>query len=243
VCVSKLAERDDKKKAKKDPTLDPREERFQAERAAKDAADAARIAARWGYDKDAAESKEADADAEGAARGNKRPRPATATEFSTEAPVSFGDVADRPPQLSVVPKSKLLSGSISHDRIIDSLLLMQEGKAAKRGGLKGLSEEARADWISKQRDKLSRETAAERAKQEQMESLREASIAAYKASKLKRRAEDEEAKLADTGKDKPYVRKRVLKKQQRNRERQQHFKDAADLEADMEIEAAGGFDD
>ena len=236
--VRKLDEREDKKKSKKDPSVDPREARFLAEREAKDKADAQRVASRWGYNPD----EEKDADEEGAARA-KRARTGTATEFTSAESVAFGEIVDRPPQLSVVPKSKVLSNKISHDRIIDSLLLMQEGKAKKRGGLKGLSAEEKADWISKQRDALSREEAVARAKEATLQSLREQSMAAYKASKAKRKAEDADAKLNDADKDKPYVKKSILKKQRRNRERMQQFKDAADLDLDMEIEAAGGFDD
>jgi len=174
-------------------------------------------------------------------RPAKRAR-TTATEFATSEPVGFGEIVDRPPTLTVVPKSKALPGAISHDRIIDSLLLMQEGKAKKRGGLKGMSDEEKAEWIAKQRDVLRRQDAQAAADQRALESLRAQSVAAYKASKLKRRAEEADA-ASKNDTEKPYIKKAVLKKMKRNRERMQQFKDNADLDLDLEIEMAGGFDD
>ena len=152
-------------------------------------------------------------------------------------------MAERPPTLTVVPKSKTLSNQISHERIIDGLLLMQEGKAKKKGGLKGMDAQEKADWIAKQRDSLRRKDAQEAADAASLASLREQSIAAYKAAKKKKREDDAEGKLAAEPTKEVYVKKSVLKKQKRNRERLQAFKDSADLDLDMEIEMAGGFDD
>jgi len=241
----KLAERDEKKKAKKDPGVDMAERQYIAEREAKEKADAARAALLKagppvkGKGKAAAAAAAVSDDDDDDGRPSKRPRSSGAKEFAVAAPPSFGDVAERPPTLTTLPKSKALpSGKLEADRILDSLLLMQEGKPAKRGGLKGLDQAAKDEWIAKQRDQLRREAAAQERQRQEMEDLRAQSVAAYKASKARRKEEEAEAAASGAGDDKPYVKKRVLKKQRRNRERLQQFKEQQELEADMEIEMA-----
>jgi hypothetical protein len=258
----KLDERDEKKKAKKDPTRDTREQHFLEERQAKDAADAARAALlkagpmAVGAKGTAAMASAASAAAASASAGGasddddddgrlaKRARTVTATEFASTAVPVFGDVVDRPPSLTVLPKSKGLPSAVDTERMLSSLLLLQEDKSAKRGGLKGLDATARADWIATQRARLQRESAAEERERAALEELRAQSVAAYKAAKLKRKQSDAEAKeRGEGGREQPYVKKSVLKKQRRNRERLQSFKEQQELELDMQIDAAGRFDD
>jgi hypothetical protein len=222
----KLDERDEKKKTKKDPTLDTREQHFLEERQAKDAADAARAALlKAGPMAVGAKGKAAVVAAAAAAaasacavgasdddddngRPSKRARTVTATEFASTAVPVFGDVVDRPPSLTVLPKSKGLPSAVDTERMLSSLLLLQEGKSAKRGGLKGLDATARADWIAAQRARLQRESAAEEQQRAALDELRAQSVAAYKAAKLKRKQSDAEAKESgEGGREQPYVKR------------------------------------
>lgn len=215
----KLDEKEQKRKEKKSTTLDPIERRVREEREAKDRLDAER-----------------------GLRTVKLPdHEGRAKEFDDLEPIEFGDVAERPPQLTVLPKSKTLSNKLDTDRIIDGLLLLQEQKRRK-AGQPAMDALEKAEWISKQRDVTRIQQMAAEAKEKELEALREQSLAAYKASKKRRREEEADAKLAEAGKDKPYVKKSVLKKQKRNRERMQAFKDQQDLELDMEIEMADDYD-
>lgn len=222
----KLDERDEKKKERRSSTLDPAERKVREEREAKDRLDIAR-----GFVPGSSEPST-----------KRQRREDGPIEFEDEDHVKFGEVADRPPTLTMMPKSKTLKGKMDADRVIDSLLLMQEKKSRKAG--REMDEQEKREWIEKQRDLNRRKQLAEEEKERQLADLREQSLAAYKASKAKRKEEEVNAKLNGTGgkSEEPYVKKSILKKQRRNRERMQAFKDQRDLELDMEIEMADNFD-
>lgn len=215
----KLAEKDERKRARKDPNaVDARERRAMEERRCKDERDGV------------------------APSSPSSSATATARDFATEAPVAFGEVVERPPTLTVVPRSRSLAPVIERERIIESLVLMQK-KKGKKGG--SLDEAQKEEWIERQLDVARRSQLALQKKERDLQSLREASVAAYKAAK-KRKREEEGTGGAGSGLEgvKPlaYQNKRAAKKAARNRQRMSQFRQDKELEMDAEIEMADDFD-
>lgn len=224
----------------------PIERRVRKEREAKDAADIARGDTPEGVPATKRQRLAEEAAGSGGIPSKRK-------EFSGREEVAFGEVAERPPTLTLLPKSKTLSAKVDAERMRAGLLLLQKQKK-KKG--QNLDEEEKAEWLQKQADLTRRTLAADEAKERELQSLREASIQAYKQGKRKRLDEAAETRKATAGsaasglegvggtkgKDEVYVKKRTLKKQARNRDRMRQFKDNADLDLDMEIEMADDVD-
>lgn len=256
----KLAEREAKKKARRDPSLDPAELAVAAEREAKERRDREREEAEKngkgknkgkGGHKRVHPSDAPDTEAV-VSSPPKRPRSSAPADFAPKEHVAFGEVVERPPTLSVLPKSRTLNAhsaastnaSTVQDkaRIIDSLLLLKPSGKKKKGQQMSErdaeAEKARLEWAAQQRRVAEADAAAAAdARQREIEQLREQSLAAYKRSKLKRKAEEmEPTASASSAASKPVINRRQLKKKQRHQQRMKTFKENLEMEMALGID-------